>query len=363
MTLLRLDLLLLVAFFGLASRVSLQDRLEFTGLFMLGLATAAIVVAHLGLRVFQQRARVGTWLLVLAIALMIALSSRSAETFKNALVFWPVLLPLLVRRCTWGMRLGPALDLLWAITLGLVLIDILSITAQAGLSEALFGDSFRLVFSERTWVGLFFALYTLHYVTHARNERNLRTKLLLKAAVSVTIALITQSFAVVLSLLVLAPLVLTRGLVGRAAIVAAIVVAVPLAAVALTELIDLKVQARAIALFDEIDTPRSPAEWLLGGIEARGSHNYEDLPGVPEIGLNSFSLPFFLLNNFGTVGMGCFFLLLALAARRVRYVPTVLLATTVVSCLHPVHLQLEFMLLATLLTLTLYPPSDTARNL
>jgi hypothetical protein len=358
MTLLSRDILLLVAFFGLASRVSLQERLEFTGLFAIALAAAAAVVAYLVLCVLRQRAQVSTWLLALAIALVVVVSARSGETLKNALVFWPALLPLLLRRSAWGLTLGAVLDLLWTVTLGLVLIDVLIITAQASLSEALFGDSFRLVFSERTWVGLLFGLYALHYVTHAQDDGACRTKLLQKAAVSAAIALTTQSFAVALGLVVIAPLVLTRGLVGRTAILVALIAIAPLFAGDLAAVIDLKVQARAIALFDEIDSPRSTAEWLFGLVETRGSHDYEDLPGVPEIGLNSFSLPFFLLNNFGAVGIGSFLLLLGSAVRRARRAPAVLLATTVVSCLHPVHLQLEFMLLATLLTLTIYPPLE-----
>lgn len=362
MTQLRRDILLLVAFFGLASRVSLQERIEFSGLFVAGLAASAVIILYMGIRLLQQKNHFTTWLLVLTIALVVAISTRNGNVLKNALIFWPVFLPLLLTRCPWSLTLRSSLELLWGITLALVLIDVLTLALQEGIMYGLFGPAYRLVFSERTWVSLFFALYVLYYLAHYRRNDMHGNRLLIKAAVSMMIAVITQSFATILALAVTVPFVLTRSLVGRGLIMLIILTVVPLIGGAFGELVDNKLQARAIALLDEVATTRTITELSFGFEGPRVGPDYEELPGVPDIGLNSFTLPYFLLNNFGWIGICCFFLLLIHTTRRARQVPIVLLATTVVSFLHPVHLQLEFMLLATLLTLTFYPQLDRTHS-
>jgi len=348
MTQLRRDILLLVAFFGLASRVSLQDRIEFSGFFVAGLGACAVIILYKGICLLQQKNHLTTWLLILLI--------------KNALVFWPVLLLLLLTRCPWKPTLRSSLDLLWWITLTLVLIDVIILALQEGIMYGLFGPAYRLVFSERTWVSLFFALYALHYLTHSRQNDVHRNALLIKAAVSIIISIVTQSFATILALAVTVPFVLARNLTGRGLLILTFFFAAPLLGLAFGDLIDNKLQARAIALLDEVATKRTNFELLIGMEGTHVGPDYEELPGVPDIGFNSFTLPYFLLNNFGWIGIFCFSLILIKATRRARQVPLVLLATTVVSFLHPVHLQLEFMLLATLLTLSFYPPLDRTHD-
>jgi hypothetical protein len=356
------NILLLVAFFGLASRVSLAEKFEFSGLFIVALAVSAAMLAYLGTRLVRQRSLLVCWLILVTITLVMVISVRTSGTLKNALIFWPVLLPLLLKRCPWDNTLKASLDLLWVVALILVFADVLTLSLQDGLAYALFGPAYRLVFSERTWVSLLFALYALHYLIQAQDCRSRRTRLLLKAAVSMTIAVITQSFAVALALAITVPLLLTRSLVARVLIAAIFLASVPLASIAFGDLIDLKMQNRAVALFDELGTSRNAIEILFGLQSITNSTDYELLPGVPEIGLNSFSLPFFLLNNFGVIGLVCYLVVFGVAIRRAREVPAVLVATNIVSFLHPVHLQLEFMLLSTLLTLTRYPQSMMDRR-
>ena len=76
MTQLRRDILLLVAFFGLASRVSLQDRIEFSGFFVAGLGACAVIILYKGICLLQQKNHLTTWLLILLITLVLVFQSE-----------------------------------------------------------------------------------------------------------------------------------------------------------------------------------------------------------------------------------------------------------------------------------------------
>jgi len=113
--------------------------------------------------------------------------------------------------------------------------------------------------------------------------------------------------------------------------------------------LDTKLGNRNIAFEDEFYLYRSIWD-VLGGfyVPPLSGLDYEQLPGVPTIGIDSFSLPTFLLNNFGIIGIFLMFMI-AKTALRAGNMGWVAVFAFIVALIHPLHLQPGFVLLVTLL--------------
>ncbi|MET0307674.1 MAG: hypothetical protein ABW023_03110 [Sphingomonas sp.] len=288
-------------------------------------------------------------LVILAVSTGVTIYSlRDPAIFKNAIVFWFFLIPLIFTNKGQAPRVTFACDVLWIVVFCVVMFQIVQMAASGSILSALFGDSLQAIFSERTWTGIFFGLFGLIYQERWARRRNRIN--LFRFVSSIALSLLTVSFSVILGLTIIAVIRIYRRqpLLSATVAVFAIIVLlfIPLGNIST---LDAKVGNRNIAFEDEIYLYRNIWD-IVGGFYSPPQFglDYEQLPGVPTIGVDSFSFPLFLLNNFGIIGI----LLMCMIARmafRAGNIGWAAVFALIVALIHPLHLQPGFVLLVTLL--------------
>lgn len=283
---------------------------------------------------------------------IIVYAARDPGILKNALVFWPFLIPLVFDNRAQAARVLMACDALWLVVLGTVVVELSTNLASGSIIAALFGDSLKSIFSERTWTGVFFGMYGLLYFDRWVEGRRRWDGL--RATTSITLALITVSFAVILGIVVITLIRIYR---KRPLLSATLAFFAILALLFVPfsrgfETLDMKLGNRNVAFVDEYYLYRSAWDYLFGFLyPPQAGLDYEQMPGVPTIGIDSFSLPTFVLNNFGFAGVLEMFLI-GRGARSIGNMGWSMVFVFIVGLIHPVHLQPGFMLLLTLLSVS-----------
>lgn len=341
----------LLFFFGIASRVSIFEKHGFESFFAIALLAGSVFLFILFKPMAYQKYSLFDFCLCFSIVLIILASLRNFSILKNAILFWTPLILLLIKRYPNVSDIIKILDLIWWVVLFLTLLDVFLIFLGGSIFDALWGDSFKLVFSERTWTSLLFSMYGTYFLSNynagIKNKATLRLKVLL----SFLIAFITLSFSTVLSSFLIVPFVLIKSSVTRGVFICFSLSLLYLISQEYFHLIEFKFQNRLTAFMEELSTIRHIEEVMYGFIYNRPVVDYSDLPGVPDVGLNSFTLPFFILNNFGFMGAISFLFLSFRVFNNSSHFP-VFCFFFFVAFIHPSHLQLEFLVLLVLMCLS-----------